>query len=853
MTTKRNDWRATVGQMTRMGLRYLNGRRLRTTLTTLSIVFGVALIFAINLALPSMMDAFKQSMSSISGADIRFTSTSGVSFTPESVLPQVSGVAHVQAVTGILSRQFSIPTVENGALGSAAQIQLIGIDATSATAVRQFAMSEGRFLQADDSGAAVFPAGIADFAPELKIGTVFPLITAGGLKLYTVVGFLAEAGSPSAPEIYIPLKDAQAAFNQPGLINTIEVSIGAGADREAVTAAVQAALGDGFQLAADTNGADVVGSMEVGFAIFDLLGVLALFLGAFLIFNTFRTVILERRHDLAMLRAIGATQRQITVMIVIESLLQGAIGTAVGLVLGYLMVVGLVGVIGSMWQTYFHLPAIQLQANPGAFVIAIVLGMLTALLAGYWPARAAGRTSPLDALRPTTTASVERAARWNLIAGGGLMLVSVLMLVAGAKTAAGGAMLFLIGMMIAAPGLVIPAARLFSPLLTLWFAREGDLARSNLVRQPGRAAITGSTLMIGLAVLVLAAALVSAFTGLLENLAGRSFSSDILLTPQSVGIYSGVIGADDSLATRLRALPSVAAVGTMRYAPSTVNSEPVQVLGIDPNEYPKVATFDFPQGDAATAYSELGSGRTAFITSIAQSTLGVNVGDEMVLQSAEGPQTYRVVGVANDILTFKVAVVFISQTNMAADFHKSEDILLMANLAPGADKQAALTDVQDIVKDYPQFTAQLTGEYRQTIVDLSASAMMFFYILALLIIIPAAMGLLNTLTINILERTREIGVVRAVGGSQKQVRRMVTAEALLLGIFGSAMGVLTGVAISYGFIGAFGAIGWTMPFAFPLMGIIAAVVVGVLLALFASILPARSAAKLDIIRALQYE
>ena len=130
---------------------------------------------------------------------------------------------------------------------------------------------------------------------------------------------------------------------------------------------------------------------------------------------------------------------------------------------------------------------------------------------------------------------------------------------------------------------------------------------------------------------------------------------------------------------------------------------------------------------------------------------------------------------------------------------------------------------------------------------------MFFYILAALIIIPAAMGLLNTLTINILERTREIGVVRAVGGSQKQVRRMVTAEALLLGIFGSAMGVLTGVAISYGFIGAFGAIGWTMPFAFPLMGIIAAVVVGVLLALFASILPARSASKLDIIRALQYE
>jgi putative ABC transport system permease protein len=190
---------------------------------------------------------------------------------------------------------------------------------------------------------------------------------------------------------------------------------------------------------------------------------------------------------------------------------------------------------------------------------------------------------------------------------------------------------------------------------------------------------------------------------------------------------------------------------------------------------------------------------------------------------------------------------------MAADFHKTEDILLMLNLEPNAESSAAMTDIENILSDYPQFTARLTGEYRAELVDISTSAMGLFYAVALLILIPAALGLLNTLTINVLERTREIGVVRAVGGSKTQVRRMVTGEALLLGVFGAAMGVLAGVAMSYGFIAAFGTVGWEMPYSFPLMGILAAIVVGVLLGLFAAILPARRAARLDIIRALQYE
>jgi putative ABC transport system permease protein len=854
MITRTRDFRATIWQMTLIGLRHLNGRRLRTVLTTLSIVFGVALIFAINLVLPSLMEAFKQSVSAVTGADVSITSVSGESFAPDPVLARVAGVQHVQAVTGILHRQFSLPKhTAADPFGSVEQIDLIGVDPASIERVHPFTMSEGRFLQPGDSGKAVLPAGIADLAPQLKVGTTFSLVTADGLKSFTVVGLLAEQGSLSAPEVLITLPDAQAALDQPGLINRVEVSVSAGANQKAVAANIQHVLGDGYVLNAGSNASDVLAAAKISFAMFDLFGALALFLGAFLIFNTFRTVVIERRHDLAMLRAIGATRRQITLMILLESLMQGVLGMFIGLIVGFGLAGGLAIIMNSVFSKYLNRGVLALQLNASAVLIAAGLGLLTSLIAGYWPARTAGRMSPLEALRPATEANVRHAARWSLIAGGIIIALAVIMFLSSSTGAIGGAVLFLIGMVIAAPGLVIPAARLFSPLLTLWFAREGDLARGNMVRQPGRAAITGSTLMIGVATFVLMAAVVTGIVSLFRTLTVGSFSSDLLVLPQSVAVYNNVIGADAALANRVRALPEVETVGSLRYASTETGGTALQVMGIDPHDYPKVVSLDFNQGQPQAAFAALGSGRNAILTPLASFALGLDLGSDMVIQTAEGPQTYHIVGVAQDVLTAKINAIFISQANLATDFHKTEDVMLMINLRPGADKAAALADVNHILTDYPQFTAHLSQEYRDDMINTTRSTANLFYAVAFLILIPAGFGLLNTLTINVMERTREIGVVRAVGGSRSQVRRMVTGEALLLGTFGAAMGVLTGVAISYGVIAAFGTIGWKMPYPFPLMGIIAGLIVGVILALFSSILPARNAAKIDIIRALQYE
>lgn len=828
-------------QMTCMAWQYLKGRKLRTLLTTLAIVLGVALIFAINLIMPSVLDYFRQSQESeMEAVDLSIVDRTGESFDPVPVTRALLAVDGVEAVSGVLRRRIILPK-DNNPLGDIKQIDVTGVDPAVLPSVRTYELREGRIIQAD--GEAVVSARVGQRGDSISV------TTARGLQSFTIVGILKD--DPVTARLIITLADAQAALNQAGRINLLEVVYREGANKDRLSAGIKTMFGDRYLY--NTSTESDLAFAEVASMGLNLFGFIALFMGGFLIFNTFRTVVIERRHDLAMLRAIGATRRQIMQLILIESVLQGLIGTALGLVLGYLFTLTAMDFFEEVLGQIMAIDKMEASLRPSAFAIAIGMGVLTTLLAGYWPARRAGRTSPLEALRPVTASDLNRANRWSLIAGGGVMALAVLLLVNSGQTAPVGAVVFLAGAVIAGPGLVVPVARLFNPLLTLWFAREGDLARGNLIRQPGRAAITASTLMIGLATFIMVAALVSGMTQFTSDLVDSSFSSDVMLMPAAVATYNSVIGADEGLADRLRALPDVELVADLRHAASLRDGTTLDVFGIDPATYPQVAPFLFVKGDPAKAYAALGDGRTMIMNSFLASTLGLEVGDEFTLPTVAGDQSYRLVGIANDVLNLKLNALFISHANLAADFHKTEAIMLMMNLAPGADEQAAKAAIEDIARDYPQFTVELTRDYRETMLAAVGTTTSAYYTIAALILIPAALGLLNTLTINILERTREIGIVRAIGGSRKQIRRIVIAEALLLGLFGAAVGVLVGVAMSYGFILAFSMIGWKMPYIFPIMGILAAIVIAILLGLFSSILPARNAARLDIIRALQYE
>jgi len=374
-----------------------------------------------------------------------------------------------------------------------------------------------------------------------------------------------------------------------------------------------------------------------------------------------------------------------------------------------------------------------------------------------------------------------------------------------------------------------------------------------MVRQPGRAAITASTLMIGLAVFIVLWTTAGSFNQYTFDMLHKSFVSDLLLLPQTLGIYGSALGVDQALVNKIQALPEVQTASGFSYASSQVNGKTIQVLGIDPETYGKVSPLDLDGTDTTQAYSALAAGRNIFMNPLAATALKLKLGDSVTLDTPNGPQNYQIVAIASDLITFKVNTVFVSQATMKADFHKTDDVMLMVNLKPGVDLAAGQKAVEAVAADYPQLTVRATGQYAAELGELTSSVITLFYFIGLLVLIPAALGLLNTLTINVLERTREIGVIRAVGGSKTQVRRIVMAEAVLLGLFGAVTGTIAGAAASYGFIASFSSIGWNMPYDFPILGIIVAILCATLLALLASMLPARRAAGLDIIRALQYE
>ena len=847
-------------QMT-LAARYLRGRKLRTTLTTLAILFGVLVIVGMNSLLPAFTRAFQTNVLAAAGqVDATITLKTSDAFDADQA-DRVAAVEGVRVVSGLLNRTLNLPAdyLDNDpALPDPANaLSLVGIDVAQATALHAYNVDQGHFLQEGDAGATVISESLAELL-DLGVGDTLTLPTTSGETALTIVGLLPPRLQLGNEEVLVTLEQAQTLLEMPGRINTIEASFDVVDEDErlALEQAILAELGETFQLGGLSSNAELLANMDVAQAIFSLLGVMAVLMGGFIIFNTFRTVVAERRRDIGMLRALGAGRRTILGTFLAEGLIQGVIGTLLGILAGYGL--GLLGTaaLGPMLSDMMNVEIGAPVVSPALLIGSAIIGIGVTLLAGLLPAMSAGRLTPLEALRPAVGAvSLRRLMGIGFWVGVVMIALAVAALLTRNIAFIGlGAVLFIIGLILVAPALVNPVARFFSGLLAVVFARSGtaQLAQGNLTRQPSRAAITASTMLIGMAILVLAASVITSVTSGFGEVMRRSLGSDYIFVPPSIAAWGNNVGAGAELAEALRDAEGVEVVSSLRFAPSQANGIAISLLGIDPVTYPQVSGLTFSEGDEL-AYAALTEGRTAILSPAAAVSLGAGIGDTFELMTPSGVQTYRAVGVGGDYLNAKITTVYISHDNIAADFDRNEDVLLQANLAAGADRAAAEADMQAALRQFPQFRLISGQEYIEENLTLFETAFTALYILVIFLAVPSLIAMVNTLAIGVIERTREIGMLRAVGSTRGQVRRIVLAEALILAALGTVFGILAGLYLGYMGVVALEAFGYPMTYIFPTTGVTIALAAGILFGMLAAIIPARQASRLEIVQALRYE
>lgn len=838
-----------LGLQLSLASRYLWGRKLRTILTTLAIALGVTLLFGLNGMLPAMFDALQSTLLSGAGqVDLTVTNVSGGAF-EAGVVADVAKADGVKVATPILRRGIGIPRDQ---YGDVTALTVVGLDPGTAQRVRRFRMSEGRFLQSRDGDVIVLPKDIAD-RMGVKLGSDVSLPSVAGTTDFRVVGLLEAGVAGGAGEGYMPLRAAQRLLGERGRISEIEAAFEPGVDRAAVERRVRVLVGEDYNVGALQSTSTLFANVAIAQYILNLFGVFALVMAGFIILNTFRTMVAERRRDIGMLRAVGASRGTILGMFIAESVLQGALGTVAGLLAGWGMATGILHALEPIYRSFMQLDIGPPVFTAGTWIASIVLGVGVTVLSALIPAAAASRITPLEAMRPQMGEVYEKAAGRRAWVGAALLAISVAALSTGdVGTVALSSVLFLVGMTLVTPAVVKPVTDVFGELIALVFARTGGLARANLQRNPGRAAATSSAVMVSIAVVV---AVLSSIVAILQGFWGyldKSLGADFLIVPQSLLLASGNIGADERLVGSVRRAQGVGDVATLRLGSGKLGDTAMQVIGIDPQNYPKVATFEFSGGSSEADIGRLAESQTIMVNQIFSSQNAVAKGDRLTMETPTGRKTYRIVGVGNDYLNAKLSTAYTSQETLKRDFNAATDLLVLANMAPGYDLPTVRRSLLRTLERYPQFTLWDSVTFKESQVETVDAAMSFYYVIIGAMALPTFLALLNTLAISVLARTREIGMLRAVGSTRKQIRRMVLAESLLLAMLGMALGILGGVWLGYAMWRAYNTI-YALPYSFPTAGILVACAAGLFFAVMAALIPARQATRLDIVEALRWE
>ncbi len=570
----------------------------------------------------------------------------------------------------------------------------------------------------------------------------------------------------------------------------------------------------------------------------------ALIVGVFLIINTFSILVAQRSRELALLRALGASRRQVTAAVVLEAVLVGFVGATVGLGVGYLLALGL----KALFATFgLDLGRADFPLTMTAVVASYVVGLLVTTVAGLLPARRASRIPPMAALRDDV-ALPESTLRVRVLVGAAMFVLGAALMAwsfeaAGAQglwLLGGGILAMLLGVSLASAVLGRPLIKLFGLVYRKVFGAVGNLATENSLRNPRRTAATASALMIGLALMSLMAVIGASASATTQSVLERVITSQFIVSNVTGQPFSPAI------ADQVREIDGVEDVAQLRQAFPEVDGSGTFVGAVDPKDFAPAFALPMEQGSLA----DLRPGTAAVDAGTAES-LGLTLGDTVAMGFQAGEVELEVVAVYGTDNGLGYSWIVTPETLVEGGLLPLDSFLYVV-AAPGADTDAVREDLEAAVEELPTVTVKDPEGYvaeQQAQVDQFVN---FIYGLLGMAVVISLLGVVNTLSLSVIERTREVGLLRAVGVSRAQLRRMIGLEAVVIAVFGALLGVVLGTGFGSALVRALrdeGLSDLVVPWG--TLGVF--VLVSGLLGVLASVGPAIRASRLDVLQAVADE
>lgn len=833
----------------------------RTLLTLTGIALGVAVFVGMHTANQSVMFAFHKTIDRIAGATQLQVSAGELGF-GEEVLEKVQGVAGVRVAVPVIEA-----TVQTG-IASQGNLLILGVDMLGDRGLREYDLEGGDDGAIDDP--LVFLAQpdslivSRTFASDnhLAVNSKLKLSTMQGDKFFTVRGIMKTSGLSSAFGGKLAVMDiyaAQKMFGRGMKFDRIDLAVMEDAKVEDVQARLQQALGPGVQVQTpEARGNEFEAIAGIYSISANISSMFALFIGMFIIYNTFAIAVTQRRTEIGILRALGATQGQIRALFLAESACAGLVASSIGVIAGMAMARGMAGYIGGLLSDVYGINerAQEISANPVLIGSALAIGVVTSLLAAFFPSRNAARVDPVKALQKGRYQSLsEGENRARTIAAAIAAAIAL-----GSFAVGGKGVLLYAGYLFS-----ILAAVFLAPMLGLWLSRilrpilkwirpvEGTLAADSLIQAPRRTSGAVAALMLSLALVVSLAGVAKASYSAILRWVDVALNPDLFVST-SENITARSYRFPAAMGDELRKIDGVDQVQAVRATRFLYQGSPIMIVATDISQLRDRAKMPAVEGDTGEMYRATAAGKGVIVADNLALLRHLHAGDVMEIPTPKGILRLPIRGTVLDY-SDQQGSILIDRKVFIENWGDDSVDTFRIYLKPGSSDIAVRQKILDKLGNTTRLFVMTNKDLRAYILRITDQWFGLTYVQIAVAVLVAVLGIVNTLTVSIADRRRELGVLQAVGAIRNQVRGTIWIESLAIGTLGLTLGLMFGAVQLYYVleISRRDIAGLRLDYAYP-FGTVALLVPMILGAAFlSSIGPAESAVRGSLVEALEYE